>query len=286
MTATSSSSMADGRLTARRRSAAPPLRSSRPFPRRADHRRDRDPAARRRQSRRQLGQRHRRRAASRSPARSTPSAAWSTSSTSSSRNAVVGAARHRRRHRRARRSTSGAATSAPPPPTSPKIASAPSSTATAWSPTSSCSQALGAVGGAARLGQILVEQGALTPHDLYTYVRKQVEEIFFSVLVHATRRLLLLPHRTRTTARSRSSRCSTKQLLFDGVRRIDELAYFREKLPSPDVVLQRRHPAPPTKLEHTRGARARASSTARATSPPSRGCRTSASSRPPRSSIS
>jgi hypothetical protein len=42
---------------------------------------------------------------------------------------------------------------------------------------------------------------------------------------------------------------STKQLLFDGVRRIDELSYFREKLPSSEVVLQRRHPAPPTKLE-------------------------------------
>jgi hypothetical protein len=42
---------------------------------------------------------------------------------------------------------------------------------------------------------------------------------------------------------------STKQLLFDGVRRIDELGYFREKLPSNEVVLQRRHPAPPTKLD-------------------------------------
>ncbi|MDB4968253.1 MAG: hypothetical protein JWN44_3942 [Myxococcales bacterium] len=108
--------------------------------------------------------------------------------------------------------------------------------------------ALGSVGGSGKLGQVLVEQGLLTPHDLYTYVRKQVEEIFFSVLVlhhgafyfyrtdedHGPVSQLSLP---------------TKQLLFDGVRRIDELSYFREKLPSPELILQRRHPAPMQKLE-------------------------------------
>jgi hypothetical protein len=102
---------------------------------------------------------------------------------------------------------------------------------------------------ASRLGQVLVEQGALSAHDLYTFVRKQVEEIFFSVLTlhsgsfyfyrtdedHGPVSQLLLP---------------TKQLLFDGVRRIDELSYFREKLPSPVLVLQRRHPAPSQKLDH------------------------------------
>ena len=102
---------------------------------------------------------------------------------------------------------------------------------------------------ASRLGQILVERGLLTAHDLYTYVRKQVEEIFFSVLTlragsfyfyrtdedHGPVSQLLLP---------------TKQLLFDGVRRIDEMSYFREKLPSPGLVLQRRHPAPTQKLDH------------------------------------
>jgi hypothetical protein len=42
----------------------------------------------------------------------------------------------------------------------------------------------------------------------------------------------------------------TKQLLFDGVRRIDEMSYFREKLPSPGIVLTQRHPAPTQKLDH------------------------------------
>jgi hypothetical protein len=101
---------------------------------------------------------------------------------------------------------------------------------------------------ASRLGQLLVERGVLSAHDLYTYVRRQVEEIFFSVLTlragsfyfyrtdedHGPVSQLMLP---------------TKQLLFDGVRRIDELSYFREKLPSTEVVLQRRHPEPPQKLD-------------------------------------
>jgi hypothetical protein len=109
-------------------------------------------------------------------------------------------------------------------------------------------QALGASGGAAKLGQILVEQNLLTPHDLYTYVRKQVEEIFFSVLVlHAGAFYFYRTDEDHGPVSQLS--LSTKQLLFDGVRRIDELSYFREKLPSSDVVLQRRHPAPPTKLE-------------------------------------
>jgi hypothetical protein len=109
-------------------------------------------------------------------------------------------------------------------------------------------RALAAAGGAAKLGHILVEQNLLTPHDLYTYVRKQVEEIFFSVLVlHAGAFYFYRTDEDHGPVSQLS--LSTKQLLFDGVRRIDELSYFREKLPSADVVLQRRHPAPPTKLD-------------------------------------
>jgi hypothetical protein len=108
--------------------------------------------------------------------------------------------------------------------------------------------AVAAVGGSAKLGQVLVEQGLLTPHDLYTYVRKQVEEIFFSVLVMRAGAFYFYRTDEDQGPVSQLS-LSTKQLLFDGVRRIDELSYFREKLPSADVILQRRQPEPPTKLE-------------------------------------
>ena len=108
--------------------------------------------------------------------------------------------------------------------------------------------ALGSSAGAAKLGQVLVEQGLLTPHDLYTYVRKQVEEIFFSVLVLRSGAFYFYRTDEDHGPVSQLS-LPTKQLLFDGVRRIDELSYFREKLPSTEMVLQRRHPQPPQKLE-------------------------------------
>ena len=101
-----------------------------------------------------------------------------------------------------------------------------------------------------RIGQILVEDGSINAHDLYTSMRRQVEEIFYSVLTlregefyfykasddEGPPSQLLLP---------------TKALLFEGIRRIDELSYFREKLPSAEVVLVRREPAPTEKLKPT-----------------------------------
>src|SRR5262249_54554229 len=96
-------------------------------------------------------------------------------------------------------------------------------------------EAVAAVGGA-RLGQVLVEKGVLTPHDLYTYVRKQVEEIFFSVLVMRAGAFYFYRTDEDQGPVSQLS-LSTKQLLFDGVRRIDELGYFREKLPANDLVM-------------------------------------------------
>ena len=98
-----------------------------------------------------------------------------------------------------------------------------------------------------RFGQILVESGTLSQHDLYQFVRKQVEEIFFSVLV--LRRGEYYFYRTSDDEVPPSQlQLSTKQLLFEGVRRIDEMSYFREKLAAPDVILLRRDPPPSEKL--------------------------------------
>src|SRR5581483_5296007 len=101
--------------------------------------------------------------------------------------------------------------------------------------------------GGTRLGHTLVERGQLTPHDLYTYVRKQVEEIFFSVLT--LRYGAFYFYRTGDDDGPASQlQVSTKTLLFEGVRRIDELSYFHEKLPTPELVLIRREPQPQERL--------------------------------------
>jgi hypothetical protein len=98
-----------------------------------------------------------------------------------------------------------------------------------------------------RFGQILVENGTLTAHDLYQYVRKQVEEIFYSILV--MRRGEYYFYRADDNEGPPSQlHLPTKQLLFEGVRRIDEMSYFQEKLPGPDVVLLQKSPPPNEKL--------------------------------------
>ena len=105
-------------------------------------------------------------------------------------------------------------------------------------------EAVKATSATSKLGQVLVERGKLTPHDLYTYVRKQVEEIFFSILT--LRKGTFYFYRAGDDDGPTSQlMLSAKSLLFDGVRRIDEMAYFREKLPSSEVVLVRRTPQPP-----------------------------------------
>lgn len=99
-----------------------------------------------------------------------------------------------------------------------------------------------------RVGQVLVERGLIDAHELYQFVLKQVEEIFHSMLM--MRRGGFYFYRTDEEALPPSQlQLSTRQLLFDSVRRMDEMSYFRQKLPGPEVVLARRDPPPAGKLD-------------------------------------
>lgn len=99
-----------------------------------------------------------------------------------------------------------------------------------------------------RVGQILVERGLIDAHDLYQFVLKQVEEIFHSMLM--MRRGAFYFYRAAEEALPPSQlQLSTQQLLFDSVRRMDEMSYFRQRLPDPEVVLARRDPPPPGQLD-------------------------------------
>ena len=99
-----------------------------------------------------------------------------------------------------------------------------------------------------RIGQILVEESAISAHDLYSSMRRQVEEIFYSAL--ALREGAFYFYRAGEDEGPPSQLLlSSKALLFEGVRRIDELSYFRQKLPSNEAVLVRREPPPTEKLK-------------------------------------
>lgn len=97
--------------------------------------------------------------------------------------------------------------------------------------------ALKASGATAKLGQVLVERKAITPHDVYTYVRKQIEEIFFAVVF--MRRGDYYFYRTNVEdAAPQQFQLSTRSLLFDGVRRMDEVQHWKDRIPSLEIVFE------------------------------------------------
>lgn len=85
-----------------------------------------------------------------------------------------------------------------------------------------------------RLGQALVELGLINSHDVFLFVKKQVEEVFFALLSQRTGTYIF--EREDSLIADRDSEAdlglSTRQLLFEGARLLDEMQYFRERIPS------------------------------------------------------
>ncbi len=99
-----------------------------------------------------------------------------------------------------------------------------------------------------RLGQVFVEEGVLTVHELYKCIRKQIEDIFYSILLFRAGEFYFYTMQKEGSLPVLMN-LSTNNLLMEGVRRIDEMSYFREKLPSTEVVLEVSPEVPPRKLE-------------------------------------
>lgn len=111
-------------------------------------------------------------------------------------------------------------------------------------------RAMAQAGEARRLGQVLVQSGLIAPATLYSALKAQVEEIFYS--------LLLLTDGTYWFAKDKLDkpvwgqlRLSTSGLLLEGVQRMDEMRYFREKIPSSRVVFEPMDPPPRVTLDAT-----------------------------------
>jgi hypothetical protein len=100
---------------------------------------------------------------------------------------------------------------------------------------------------------VLVDKGVMTAAQLYDGIRRQTEEIFYSALIVRTG-VFYFVKQVEEGVPSRLH-LDTQGLLLDGMRRIDEMSYFRAKLASPDVVLVRRREIP-ADLELTGAAQA------------------------------
>lgn len=103
-----------------------------------------------------------------------------------------------------------------------------------------------------RLGQVLVESGLMTSHDLFEGVKRQAEEIFFAVLL--ARDGVFYFSRPRGDEQLPAKvQLDTQALLLDGLRRMDEMSYFRAKIQSSAVVLVARQDAPAAAAEGAAG---------------------------------
>ena len=96
-----------------------------------------------------------------------------------------------------------------------------------------------------RYGEAGVELGLLTHNQVYTYLARQVEEIVLASLTVADGMYCFLDGFDDTQLGSRHT-ISLNGMLMDGVTRMDEMRYFRQKVPSADYVPERipERPAP------------------------------------------
>ncbi len=92
-----------------------------------------------------------------------------------------------------------------------------------------------AQGAGRRFGEVLVDLGILPQEQLYQHFSKQVEEILFSVLGVSDGTFFFLDgfDDARLVVRHTAS---ASALLMDSVTRMDEVRFFRQKIPSPEHV--------------------------------------------------
>jgi Domain of unknown function (DUF4388) len=87
------------------------------------------------------------------------------------------------------------------------------------------------------LGQLLGERGLLEPDDCWRALRHQVVEIFLGLLVLRSGSFLF--HRGFDVERLPAQLAlDIEALLLDGLRRLDEMEFYRQRVPSPSLVPQ------------------------------------------------
>ncbi len=91
------------------------------------------------------------------------------------------------------------------------------------------------VGPEKRLGQLLLERGLLTQEQLYGQLQKQIEQIFFAALLTRGGHYVFSVPDDSAEPPHHTVHLPVQALLMEGVQRIDEMALFRERIPSDDL---------------------------------------------------
>lgn len=82
-----------------------------------------------------------------------------------------------------------------------------------------------------RVGKAMVERGHLKAHDLYKCLQEQISEIFHGMMLTKDGTFLLIDLELDEKALAHNLSLSMQGLLMDSIRKIDELAQFRKRIP-------------------------------------------------------
>lgn len=91
------------------------------------------------------------------------------------------------------------------------------------------------VGPEKRLGQLVLERGVLTQEQLFGQLQRQIEQIFFSALLTRGGQYVFSVPDDSQEPPVHTVHLPIQALLMEGVQRIDEMALFRERIPSDDL---------------------------------------------------
>jgi hypothetical protein len=89
-----------------------------------------------------------------------------------------------------------------------------------------------------RVGDACTELGLLSQEKLYEYIKRQVEEVVFATLTVSDGTFFFLEGYDNGRLASHLT-ISASALLMDGVTRLDEMQYFRAKIPNAEYVPSR-----------------------------------------------
>lgn len=89
-----------------------------------------------------------------------------------------------------------------------------------------------------RIGQVLVQQGLVQPHELWSCIQEQITELFAEV-TQWTEGSFVLYRLAPDYAFPSTPSLSMQGLLLEAVRRADEMSVFRERIPNVNARLRR-----------------------------------------------
>src|SRR6266852_3166378 len=90
-----------------------------------------------------------------------------------------------------------------------------------------------------KIGRALVDKGLLQAHDLWKCVTQQLSDIFHSIVLCREGAFLLIDQELEEKS-VQVVQVSTQNLLMDSIRKIDEMAHFRKRIPNPRVHVSKR----------------------------------------------